>query len=279
MKKKGGKNKNKKGGKKNKEMSEERKKKRAERKKARLEKKKAGKGRKTDEEEEDEEQTRQKRSRKNKNKNNKKDKKDKENKKSGRGRKGGKALNKGNKGGKGKDQHKGGKGGKGGKKGKSNKGGKGGSKVREQRKEEEAKSMGSLAGIATLRRSGDVMVGDEESHKIVTSTFTVGPLQLEVSKTYGEGKARTVRTAKASTDVMSGTMVLKVKPDGSAHVKKVVFKKPEQVDVLGSISDQKKRSDTYLKNSVNKMRPIAAQKILKTARYVLKAPSTVERKN
>ena len=112
-----------------------------------------------------------------------------------------------------------------------------------------------------------------------------------------------------------------VKPDGSAHVKKVVFKKPEQVilhcrcrpqstnshfcqnfqvDVLGSISDQKKRSDTYLKNSVNKMRPIAAQKILKTARsaflfflplslehesncfgfrYVLKAPSTVERKN
>merc|ERR1719323_95940 len=255
MKKKGGKNKNKKGGKKNREMSEERKAKRAERKKARLEKKKAGKGRKTDEEEEeDEEMTRQKRSRKNKN--NKK--KDKENKKSGKGKKGGK----------------------GGKKGKGNKGGKNKeSKAREERKEEESKTMGSLAGIATLRRSGDVVVADEESHKVVTSTFTVGPLQLEVSKTYGEGKARTVRTAKASTDVMSGTMVLKVKPDGSAHVKKVVFKKPEQVDVLGSISDQKKRSDTYLKNSVNKMRPIAAQKILKTARYVLKAPSTVERKN
>ena len=70
--------------------------------------------------------------------------------------------------------------------GKSNKGGKGGSKAREQRKEEEAKSMGSLAGIATLRRSGDVVVGDEESHKIVTSTFTVGPLQLEVSKTVSD---------------------------------------------------------------------------------------------
>merc|ERR1719189_2308367 len=263
----------KKGSKKNKEMSEERKKKRAERKKSRLEKKKSGKGRKTEEEEEEEdEQTRQKRSRKHKNKK-------KDNKKSGKGKKGGKALNKGNKGGKkGREAQRGGKGGKGNKKG-HNKGNKGGNKkLREQRKEEETKSMGSLAGIATLRRSGDVVVGDEESHKIVTSTFTVGPLQLEVSKTYGEGKARTVRTAKASTDVMSGTMVLKVKPDGSAHVKKVVFKKPEQVDVLGSISDQKKRSDTYLKNSVNKMRPIAAQKILKTARYVLKAPSTVERK-
>merc|ERR1711981_1496323 len=164
-----------------------------------------------DEEEEEDEQTRQKRSRKHKNKK-------KDNKKSGKGKKGGKALNKGNKGGnKGREAQRGGKGGKGNKKG-HNKGNKGGNKKsREQRK--------------------------EERHKIVTSTFTVGPLQLEVSKTYGEGKARTVRTAKASTDVMSGTMVLKVKPDGSPHVKKVVFKKPEQVDVLGSISDQKKRSD------------------------------------
>ena len=62
---------------------------------------------------------------------------------------------------------------------------------------------------------------------------------------YGHGKERTVRTAKASTDVMTGTMILKVisevisarftvnlqvKPDGSAHVKKVVFQKPEQVN-------------------------------------------------
>jgi hypothetical protein len=136
--------------------------------------------------------------------------------------------------------------------------------------------MGSLAGIATLRRSGDVTVMDEENHKVVTSSFTVGPLQLEVSKTLGQGKSRTVKTAKATTDVMSGTMILKVKPDGSAHVKKVVFAKPENVDVKGSLSADKPRSITYLKNSVNRMRPIAAQKILKTARYVLKAPATVK---
>ena len=30
-----------------------------------------------------------------------------------------------------------------------------------------------------------------------------------------------MKTAKASTDVMKGVMVLKVKSDGSAHVKKV----------------------------------------------------------
>merc|ERR1719189_398321 len=94
----------------------------------------------------------------------------------------------------------------------------------------EEKMVGSLSGIATMIRDGDVTVVDEETHKVVTSEFSVGPLQLQVSKIYGRGKARTVKTAKAITDVMSGTLVLKVKPDGTAHVKKVVFKKPENVE-------------------------------------------------
>ena len=67
---------------------------------------------------------------------------------------------------------------------------------------------------------------------------------------------------------------LKVKPDGSAHVKKVVFKEPENVDVKGSLSDNKPRNLRYLKNSVNKMRPLAAIRVLKTARYVLKSPNS-----
>merc|ERR1711881_514389 len=169
--------------------------------------------------------------------------------------------NNNNKKGKGSKDHKGSKG-KNGSKG----------KARDNKEaDKESKVMGSLAGIATLRRSGDVTVMDEENHKKVESKFTVGPLMLEVSKTIGQGRPRTVRTAKATTDVMTGNMVLKVKPDGSAHVLKFVFAKPDHVDVQGSLSDNKPRSITYLKNSVNRMRPIAAQKILKTARYVLKA--------
>merc|ERR1711950_83079 len=57
---------------------------------------------------------------------------------------------------------------------------------------QEEKMLGSLSGIATLRREGDVMVKDEDNHKIVVSEFSVGPLQLEVSKVYGKGKARMV---------------------------------------------------------------------------------------
>merc|ERR1711899_253551 len=135
------------------------------------------------------------------------------------------------------------------------------------------KMVGSLSGIASMERKGDVKVMDEENHKVVTSEFSVGPLQLQVSKIYGRGKARTVKTARAITEVMSGTLVLKVKPDGTAHVKKVVFKKPENVEVKGKLSDSQPRSLTSMRNSVNKMRPLAAMKILKTARYVLKSPA------
>merc|ERR1712079_866324 len=58
---------------------------------------------------------------------------------------------------------------------------------------QEEKMLGSLSGIATLRREGDVAVKDEDNHKIVVSEFSVGPLQLEVSKVYGKGKARTIK--------------------------------------------------------------------------------------
>merc|ERR1711971_271826 len=57
------------------------------------------------------------------------------------------------------------------------------------------KMMGSLSGIATLRREGDVEVKKEENHKVITSEFNVGPLQLEVSKMYGKGQARTVKNS------------------------------------------------------------------------------------
>jgi len=145
-----------------------------------------------------------------------------------------------------------------------------GSRKQKRKDSDDGKARGSLSGIATLRRSGSVEITEEEDHKIISSEFTVGPLQLEVSKSFGEAKERQVKTAKASTDVMKGVMVLKVKADGSAHVKKVVFKKPDHVDVSGSLSAKERKSETQLRNSFNRSRGLAAQKILKTARYVLK---------
>merc|ERR1712223_867077 len=140
----------------------------------------------------------------------------------------------------------------------------------------EGKTLATLSGIATLRRTGDVEVMNAENHKIVKSKFNVGPLQLEVKKTVGKGKGRSVKTAKAITEKLAGKIVIKVKPDGTSHVRSVVFMKPEEVDVRGTLGD-KKRSDLFLKRSIGQVRPVAAQRVLKMARYVMKSPSTVER--
>merc|ERR1711997_1167638 len=69
-------------------------------------------------------------------------------------------------------------------------------KARKGNNGKDEKMVGSLSGIATMVRDGDVTVVDEETHKVVTSEFSVGPLQLQVSKIYGRGKARTVKTAR-----------------------------------------------------------------------------------
>merc|ERR1719341_2317037 len=139
------------------------------------------------------------------------------------------------------------------------------------------KTMGALSGIATLRRNGDVEVMNADGHVVVKSQFSVGPLQLEVSKQSGRGSSKSVQTAKAITEKLAGKMLLKVKTDGSAHVKSGYFQKPEEVSVKGSLGDKKSRSDRYLENSMKGIRPLAAQRVLKMARYVLKSPSTVER--
>merc|ERR1712098_328608 len=150
------------------------------------------------------------------------------------------------------------------------------SRSNKESREESEKMLGSLSGIATLRRNGDVTVENVDNHKELKSYFHVGPLKLEVSKVYGKGKSRTIRSAKAVTDIMSGVMTLKVKEDGTAHVKKVVFKEPENVDVQGSLSDNKVRSLRSMKKTVSQIRPIAAIRVLKTARYVLSAPKPIK---
>merc|ERR1712200_38907 len=139
----------------------------------------------------------------------------------------------------------------------------------------EGKVHGSLSGIATLRRAGDVEIyhiGSDQ--KKLKTEFTVGPLQLQVSKTHGHGSSRSEKTAKATTQNLEGKMVIKVKADGKAFVKSVFFKPPEKVNVKGSLVPQRARSDAFLKRSINLVRPLAAQRLLKIARFTMKTPAT-----
>ena len=61
-----------------------------------------------------------------------------------------------------------------------------------------------------------------------------------------------------------------MKPDGSAYIKRVVFSKPGRLDVKQSVNFKQGRSENYLLNAVKRMRPVAAKKILRAARALLR---------
>jgi len=134
------------------------------------------------------------------------------------------------------------------------------------------REMGSLSGIASLKRDGDVSVyRNQEGTDIIKSEFTLGPLSLEVTKTDGGvGKAQNIKIARAVTEKLKGKMVIKVKADGSTHVKSVKFEKPQQVDVRGSLGLKKEESSELATQSINKIRPVAAQRLLKIARSIIR---------
>ncbi|XP_023326074.1 uncharacterized protein DDB_G0286299 isoform X2 [Eurytemora carolleeae] len=158
----------------------------------------------------------------------------------------------------------------------NNKNGKGKkeSKQGKMKNKDVEKIVGTLTGIASLRREEQVEIFSAEDHKMIQSTFTVGPLTLDVTKTSGRGQERSEKSANAKTAVLKGKMKIKVKADGSAHVKSVVFEKPDQIEVAGNLGNQK-RSDNILKQSVRSMRSVAAQRVLKMARFVLKSGATI----
>jgi len=145
--------------------------------------------------------------------------------------------------------------------------------------ENKHKEMGSLSGIASLKRHGDVKVfKNSEGHEIIHSEFFIGPLSLEVSKsTHGHGKSKNVKVARAVTEKLKGKMVLKVKSDGSTTVKSVHFEKPQQVNVRGSLNMKSSESKNLAEKSYARLRPVAAQRLLKIAKSIVKNKTTVEK--
>lgn len=141
------------------------------------------------------------------------------------------------------------------------------------------KEMGSLSGIASLKRHGDVKVfKNSEGQEIIHSEFFIGPLSLEVTKsTNGNGKSKNVKVARAVTEKLKGKMIIKVKSDGSATVRSVHFEKPEQVNVRGSLNMKSNESKNLAEKSYARLRPVAAQRLLKIAKSIVKNKTTVQK--
>lgn len=144
---------------------------------------------------------------------------------------------------------------------------------------------GSLHGMSTLKRLGDVSIHIHESHRTISCPFALGPLELKIMKTLGNGRKKRTKSATATTDLMLGMMDLKIDRDsGQTEITNVVFDEPGGVAVKGSITrrvnDLKRRKDKVkVADAPFKLvlASKAAQGIKKVARLVVASPIKTRR--
>ena len=93
-----------------------------------------------------------------------------------------------------------------------------------------------------------------------------------------------MKTAIATTNLLPGTMILKVtithetlplpcaqvKQDGSTFVRKVSFTNPEKVQVQEYGNLRGENIGNYVKNSIRRIKPAVAEKIVRAARAMLR---------
>eukprot|EP00096_Caligus_rogercresseyi_P015846 TRINITY_DN8326_c0_g1_i1.p1 TRINITY_DN8326_c0_g1~~TRINITY_DN8326_c0_g1_i1.p1 ORF type:complete len:191 (-),score=48.04 TRINITY_DN8326_c0_g1_i1:248-820(-) len=98
------------------------------------------------------------------------------------------------------------------------------------------KVKGWLHGMSTLKRAGDVAIFIHENYRTIQCPFSLGPLELKVSKTVGSGESRRIKSARATTDLMLGLMDLRIDTkSGKIEITNVNFDEPGEVDIHGNL--------------------------------------------
>ncbi|XP_068228830.1 cylicin-2-like [Palaemon carinicauda] len=192
--------------------------------------------------------------------------------KKGAAKKGGKKKGGKKKGGK-KGAKKGGK--KGGKKGAKKdgkKGGKKGGKKTKRSTKGARTSRATVKGLASLRRSGDVVVVNSKGKKELRAKFSLGPVELSMNRKFGQGKSAITKEAKATTPEITGKLAIQVAQNGKAKVTNFMIARPSIVQVDGTLhkTDKGGKNDNnFLENSLNRVTPIASQKLKIASRKIL----------
>ncbi|KPI92999.1 hypothetical protein RR46_14220 [Papilio xuthus] len=93
------------------------------------------------------------------------------------------------------------------------------------------RAKGTLYGLSSLRRNGDVAVNILSDHTTVKSNFAVGPLVLRVEKEIGRGAKKEIKSATATTAEMTGKITLRVNNQGVATLHSIKVLQPKQVRV------------------------------------------------
>jgi len=132
-----------------------------------------------------------------------------------------------------------------------------------------------LHGMSTLNRTEDVSIFFHETYRTIQCPFSLGPLELKVTKRTtdlddiasvvedtiddeeNETTARKTKSAKAITDLMLGLMDFRIdKNNGKVEITDVIFDEPGGVSVQGSL---KRRANLKTKNILPYKLMLAAQ--------------------
>lgn len=90
------------------------------------------------------------------------------------------------------------------------------------------RARGTLHGLSTIKRHGNVRVTPTPEYLSVRSNFVLGPLVLKVEKSFGRGGKRETKRATATTTQMIGRINLRIIND-RATLHSIKVQQPKQV--------------------------------------------------
>lgn len=90
------------------------------------------------------------------------------------------------------------------------------------------RARGTLHGLSTIKRHGNVRVTPTPEYLSVRSDFVLGPLVLKVEKSFGSGARRETKRATATTTQMVGRINLRI-IDDKATLHSIKVQQPKQV--------------------------------------------------
>ncbi|XP_058985710.1 dentin sialophosphoprotein [Musca domestica] len=136
------------------------------------------------------------------------------------------------------------------------------------------KAEGSLSGLASLKRVGNVKVvtDPEGRNSTIKAKFTLGPLILRVEKSFKRGGVENVKSATARTNEMIGRIKFGVVND-RATLMSIKVQQPKQVEVESK--DNHDRTREFVWRRTPKIAKLVNEK-LKMAAETFFAPQGVE---
>jgi len=127
-----------------------------------------------------------------------------------------------------------------------------------------------LHGMSHIAREGDVRLFNMKNGRTLITEFTIGPVELDVTRTFGSGEES---KATASATKLKGKMKLKINKEGKPKIKNLKIKGPNIKDITTSGSVARGESNSsgkgFIKKSVKKLSPTAAKKLLRAAKAII----------